>query len=98
MTAVGNVIIGLGIAFIVFGIFGYVKYRHFYERILITAKIDTVGAITVLLGVAVRHGASFFSLKVILLIGILIIINPLATHIMTKCAYQSGVRQNEDKK
>jgi multicomponent Na+:H+ antiporter subunit G len=92
MIVIGNVIIVTGLVFILFGMFGYVKYRHFFERILITSKIDTVGVITILTGVAVRHGFGFFSLKILLLMGIIIIINPLATHIMTKCAYLSGLR------
>ena len=92
MTIVGEVIIGIGMVFILLGVFGIIKYKNFYTRILVTAKIDTVGVITIFIGMAVRHGASFFSLKVLLLMGIMMIINPLASHMIARSAYLSGYK------
>ena len=92
MNALGSVIVAVGIVFILFGVIGIIKYKDFYQRILVTAKIDTVGVITIILGLAVKHGLSFFSLKVLLLMIILMIINPLATHMIARSAYLSGYR------
>jgi len=58
----------------------------------VTAKIDTVGAITLFIGVAVRNGFSFFSLKVLLLMVVLMVINPLASHMIARSAYLSGYK------
>jgi len=88
-----------------FGIIGIIKYKSFYTRILVTAKIDTVGVITIFIGMAVKHGASFFSLKVLLLMGIMMLINPLASHMIARSAYLSGYKtdaqikdENDDNK
>ena len=105
MIIAGEVIIGVGIVFMFFGIIGIIKYKSFYTRILVTAKIDTVGVITIFIGMAVKHGASFFSLKVLLLMGIMMLINPLASHMIARSAYLSGYKtdaqikdENDDNK
>jgi len=89
---VGEIVIGAGIFFILVGVIGIVKYENFFTRILVTAKIDTVGVITVFLGMAIRHGAGFFSLKVLLLVGIVMILNPLTSHMIARSAYLSGYK------
>jgi len=92
MKIAGDIIIALGTVFILFGVIGIIKFKSFHMRILVTAKIDTVGAVTVMIGVAVRHGLSFFSLKVLLLMVILMIVNPLASHMIARSAYLSGYK------
>ena len=92
MIIAGEVIIVLGLVFILFGVIGMIRFKNFYTRILVTAKIDTVGVITILIGVAVRNGASFFSLKVLLIMGIMMIINPMASHMIARSAYLSGYK------
>ena len=104
MNMAGNVIICAGIVFMLIGIIGIFKFRDFYARILVTTKIDTVGAFTVIIGIAVKHGFSFFSLKLLLLLVLMMILNPLVTNIIAHCAYSSGSlppagensRNNED--
>lgn len=94
---IGNIIILIGIIFIIFGIYGIFRFSNFYNRILIAAKVDTVGFITILIGVIIKQGFSFFSLKVILIILLMLIVNPLTTHYITRSAYLSGYRiKNED--
>jgi len=90
MQVVGDILVSVGIAFILFGVIGIHRFKNFYTRILVTAKIDTVGVVTILIGVAVRHGASFFSLRALLLMGIVMIVNPLTSHMIARCAYLSG--------
>jgi len=89
MSAAGDVVIAAGLLFILFGVVGMIKYKDFFTRILIAVKIDTVGAITVIIGLALKHGLSFFSLKLMLLMILLLIVNPLATHVIARSAYLS---------
>ena len=91
MTIAGDVITAIGIVFILFGVVGFIKYKDFYTRILVTAKIDTVGTITIIIGTALRHGLSFFSAKAVLLMIILLLVTPLATHMIVRAAYTSGL-------
>jgi len=97
MRLAGDAIIALGILFILFGVAGFIRFKRFYTRILITAKIDTVGVVTIIIGAAIKHGLSFFSVKTLLLMIIMMIINPMATHMITRSAYKSGLPViNED--
>lgn len=86
----GNIVIGIGIAFMVFGVFGIFLLKDFYPRILVASKIDTVGMFTLIMGFVIRHGISFFSGKLILIIIIMLVLNPLVAHIMARSAYLSG--------
>jgi multicomponent Na+:H+ antiporter subunit G len=90
MNIAGDFIIAAGIMFILIGVIGIYRFKDFFVRLLISAKIDTVGAITIVIGVAVKHGFSFFSLKVLLLLAIMMIVNPLTSHIIARSAHQAG--------
>jgi len=92
MRIAGEVIIAIGIVFVLFGVIGLLKHKNFYARILVTAKIDTVGVITIFIGMIVKHGIGFFSLKILLLMVILVIINPLASHTIARAAFMSGYK------
>ena len=97
MEITGNIIIIIGLVFVAFGIIGIFRFRNFYTRLLISAKIDTIGAVTVIIGIILRHGFGFFSLKALLLILILIIVNPLTSHIIARSAYLSGYKTDDPK-
>ena len=93
---IGNVIIGIGIVFVLLGVLGIYRFRDFYSRILIGAKVDTVGFLTICTGAIVRSGITWFSLKVILLVAIVMIINPVVTHAIARSAYRGGYRVSEE--
>ena len=90
MEILGDIIVIGGIILMFFGVVGIFKFQNFYQRTLVTAKIDTVGAFTLIIGLAVKHGVSFFSLKLLLLLGFMLILNPLAAHMVARSAYLSG--------
>jgi multicomponent Na+:H+ antiporter subunit G len=90
MRTAGDIIIAIGIVFVFIGVCGIHRFKNFYTRLLVTAKIDALGAVTILIGIAVRHGFSAFSFKVLLLMVILMIVNPLASHMIGRSAYLSG--------
>ena len=79
-----------GIIFMLFGVVGLFRFKDLFPRILVTANIDTVGAITLIIGLIVKHGAGFFSLKLLLLVALMLILNPLVAHIIARSAYLSG--------
>jgi multicomponent Na+:H+ antiporter subunit G len=95
---VGSVIIGIGIVFMLLGVVGIFKFKSFFTRILITSKVDTVGTLTIMIGIAVMHGVSFFSAKILFLLLIILLLNPLVVHIVTKSAYLSGEKVVEPNK
>jgi multicomponent Na+:H+ antiporter subunit G len=95
------IIIGLGIFFMLIGVVGlFQPGRDFYYRILIACKVDTVGMLTIGIGLIIRHGLTFFSGKVFLIIVIIMVLNPLVAHIVARSALKSGFKSpliiNED--
>ncbi|MCL1995087.1 MAG: monovalent cation/H(+) antiporter subunit G [Defluviitaleaceae bacterium] len=87
---VGSVIIIIGVVFIVLGAFGIFKFKSFYPRMLVGSKVDTMGSMTIIFGIMVRHGFTFFSAKLMLIVILILVLNPLVSHIITKAAYESG--------
>ena len=92
MWILSEILIVLGLIFVAFGVVGLFKFPSFYPRILVSSKIDTVGTITILLGVALRHGFSFFTLRVLLILGLILIVSPMVTHVLARYAYLSGYK------
>ena len=93
---ISSIIISIGIIFVILGIVGLYRFDNFYARVLTASKVDTVGYITVLFGVMLKQGFSFFTLKVGFIILITMLVNPLTTHILTRSAYKSGYRIRKD--
>jgi len=89
------IIIVAGAIFMTFGIVAMFRFKNFYTRILATSKIDTVGAITIIIGMTIRHGISPFTGKLLLLGVIMLIFNPLVAHILARSAYLSGYKLEE---
>lgn len=92
---IGNIVIACGMVFMLFGVIGIVKFDNFYTRLLAASKTDTVGALTLIIGVVIRQGLSFFTGKVIILAVIMLIFNPLVAHILARSAYLSERGQDE---
>jgi len=88
---IGYIIMGIGLLFMSFGAIGILQpKRDFYYRILVSCKIDTVGILTFCIGLVMRHGFTFFSGKVFLILVIMLILNPLVAHIVARSAYTGG--------
>lgn len=94
----GFVIMCIGLVFVLIGVLGIYRFRDFYSRILIAAKVDTVGFITICTGAIVKQGISWFSLKVVLLVVIVMMINPVITHAIAHSAYHGGYRIHREGK
>lgn len=88
---VGYIVIAIGLIFMGFGVIGVLQpKRDFYYRILVACKIDTVGIITFCVGLGIRHGISFFTGKIFLLLIIILVLNPLVAHMIVRSAHSAG--------
>ena len=87
---IGHVVIIAGIIFMAIGAFGLFRFNDFYPRLLIASKIDTVGLLTLLLGICIRHGFSFFSAKIMFIVIIILILNPMVAHVVASSAFEAG--------
>ncbi|MCL2547511.1 MAG: monovalent cation/H(+) antiporter subunit G [Oscillospiraceae bacterium] len=89
LTIFSYIFIIAGLVFMLFGIVGIFTNRDFYTRLLVSSKIDIVGSLTLILGLALRHGFSFFTGKLALLFIIILILAPLNAHVLGRCAFFS---------
>ncbi len=89
---IGLIVIVIGMIFVSIGTFGVNRFKNFYYRALVAAQIDTVGYSVLLCGVMIQNGFSFFTLKVLFILIITLIINPLVTHSVTRSAFYSGYK------
>lgn len=92
-AVIGDAAMVFGMIFMSFGILGLYRFKKFYSRALSASTIDTVGFISIMVGVIIKRGIDFFSLKVFLIMIIVMIINPVATHAIVRSAYNSGFRE-----
>lgn len=97
LEMLGYIVMGLGLVFMFFGIIGILQpKKDFYYRLLVSCKIDTVGILTFSVGLALRHGFTFFTGKIFLIVIVMLILNPLVAHTMARSAYTGGYVSKDD--
>ena len=77
---------------------GLLRFPDFYTRMHATGKSDTLGALLVVLGIALYNlehgltlGSVLTSIKVIFIAVFIFLANPTATHAITKAGLDAGV-------
>lgn len=88
----GLILIGIGLIFSAFGVYGLFKLKNFYARATIASLIDTAGFLFIAIGMIAYKGISTFSLKTLFLIILVFLLNPLANHYIVRGAHNSGLR------
>lgn len=96
MITFGYVLVYIGLTFIAIGTLGIFRFKTFFSRALASSKVDIVGDITILLGLILINGFNTFTFKVILIIIILLIVNPLISHMMVRSAVNSGYKVRKE--
>ena len=87
-----GILLALGCFFIVVSSIGIVRFPDFYSRMHPAGKSDTLGQLLVLSGLMVYEGFSLVSVKLLIIIVFIFIVNPTATHALAKAAYVSGLK------
>jgi len=88
----GNVLIGVGALFVLFGTIGLVRLPDIYNRLQAATKCATLGTCSILLGVIVSRGISAVSMKALLCIIFILLTSPTAAHALARAAHISGVK------
>ncbi len=96
MALLGYILIAIGIIFVYIGFIGVFRFRNFYARILSAADVDTVGLLTILFGVCLVSGFRTFTLKVLLVVVMVILMNPIVTSAIAKSAFFSGYKHKKE--
>lgn len=81
----------IGIFFFIVGTVGILRLPDFYCRTHATTKCDTLGAGSILLGVAIYEQFSFDAFKILVLIILVMLSSPTAGHAIARAAYKRGL-------
>jgi multicomponent Na+:H+ antiporter subunit G len=82
----------VGLAFSLSGALGIVRMPDVYSRIQCSSKTITMGAVPVLIALAVGEGPiSEYGSRALIVAVLLLVLNPAASHALARAAYKTGV-------
>jgi multicomponent Na+:H+ antiporter subunit G len=86
------VLVSVGLAFSLSGAVGILRMPDVYSRIQCSSKTITMGALPVLLALVIGEGpVSEYGSRALLVAGLLLVLNPAASHALARAAYKTGV-------
>ncbi|MFH1801049.1 MAG: monovalent cation/H(+) antiporter subunit G [Candidatus Omnitrophota bacterium] len=88
----GLVLIGIGLAFDLFGCLGLIRLPDVYNRLQAATKCVTVGTCSILFGTFLIMGFTAAGLKSILCIWFLVLASPVAAHALARGAHRAGIK------
>ena len=91
MSLAANVVLIIGLVFIMLGVIGVLRLPDFYTRLHAMGKCDTLGVALVLVALAIHEGMTLYSLKILLISVCIGLANPTATHALGRAAYRAGL-------
>ena len=91
-TIITGIFLAIGCFLLIVASIGVLRLPDFYTRMHAAGKTDTLGQTFILLGLVIYAGFSLVSIKLLIIIGLIYIINPTATHFLAKAAYVRGVK------
>lgn len=89
---IGGALILLGVAFSLIGSIGLLRLPDFYTRAHAATKPDTLGLVLVMFGIAILHGISLSSAKLILAAIFVAVANPASAHALGRSAIRVGIQ------
>jgi len=87
-----QILIGVGLAFDLFGCIGLVRLPDVYNRVQAATKCVTLGTCLILAGTAVYGMSGAMAVKALLCAVFILLTSPVAAHAIARGAYRSGVR------
>jgi len=94
LETISQWLIGIGLAFDLFGCVGLARLPDVYNRAQAATKCVTLGTCAILLGVALHGlgvGSAAMFVKAILCAGFILLTSPVGAHAICRGAYLSGV-------
>jgi multicomponent Na+:H+ antiporter subunit G len=91
LDAASWILILAGGAFCIVGAVGMLRMPDFYTRVHAASLTDIVGALAILLGLALQAGAALTAVKLAVIALLLFFTSPAATHALVKAARARGV-------
>ena len=92
MELIGAGLMLVGLFFLVVAAIGMVRLPDVFSRSHAVALTDSLGALFLLAGLAVEHGFSPNALKILVVLALLYILNPVISHATVRAALRSGMK------
>lgn len=92
MSLLGIGLILVGLYFVLVSAIGVVRFPDVYSRSHAVGLTDSVGAFYLLLGLAVYQGFSTNMVRILVVLALLYLINPVITHATVRAALRSGLK------
>ncbi len=81
-----------GVFFLSVASIGMIRFPDIYTRSHALSLTDTLGAFLVLAGLAIHHGPSLNALKILLVLTLIFILNPVISHATVRAALRAGLK------
>ena len=81
-----------GAVFLLVSCVGLLRLPDFYTRAHAVGKAETLGSMLILVGLALYNGATLSTVKLLLIMAVIAVTNPTATHALTRAAMRSGLK------
>ena len=91
MEIIGGVLIAVGAFFFVVGAVGVYRMPDVFTRMHAASVSDTVGAGLLLVGMMFFAGFSLVTLKLAIILGVVLLTSPIATHAVAQAALHEGL-------
>ena len=95
MTWLAISLIVVGLIFLVVGSIGMLRLPDVFSRAHALSLTDSLGAIFVLLGLAVYEGFTINFLRIMVVLVLVYLLNPVISHATIRAAYRSGLRPSK---
>ena len=92
MVILAVVFMVLGAFFLLVATIGTVRLPDVYSRSHAVSLTDSMGAFFMLLGLAIYHGFSTNLLRILLVLVILFLLNPVIGHSVVRAAHRAGLK------
>ena len=92
MSFIGPGLMLVGLFFLVVAAIGMVRLPDVFTRSHAVALTDSLGAFFLLIGLAVEQGFSPDALRILLVLALLYMLNPVISHATIRAALRSGMK------
>ncbi|MBU7031801.1 MAG: Na+/H+ antiporter subunit G [Theionarchaea archaeon] len=89
------VLFAIGSLIMILGAVGVIRFPDVYTRLHASTKCDTGGAISILLGIALFLGLNMTSLKILSILFLIFLLNPVASHALARASHKYGIKPCE---
>ena len=92
MEILSMIFIVAGLFFLIVAAIGVIRLPDVFSRSHAISLIDSLGAFLMLIGIALHEGLGTNMLKILVVLSLLYIINPVITHATVRAALRSGIK------